>query len=125
MTYKMNSTVLLGGLAALLSGCAIMNPPAPSLGPNQFVVIVRGEAAVTRGGEHLATLLAGESFGEMALVDGSLRSATVTATTAMHVLVLDPRSFWSLIGIGNVAQVLLRGVVERLRHADEALASNR
>ena len=44
MTYKMNSMVLLAGLAALLSGCAIMNPPLPSLGPNQFVVIVRGEA---------------------------------------------------------------------------------
>src|SRR5438093_5240216 len=39
----MNSRILLGGLAALLSGCAIMNPPQPSLGPNQFVVIVRGE----------------------------------------------------------------------------------
>jgi hypothetical protein len=45
MTCKINGTVLVGGLAALLSGCAIMNPPAPSLGPNQFVVIVRGEAA--------------------------------------------------------------------------------
>ncbi len=43
MTYKMNCVVLLAGLAALLSGCAIMNPGPPSLGPNQFVVIVRGE----------------------------------------------------------------------------------
>ena len=45
MTYKTNSMMLLAGLAAVLSGCAIMNPPQPSLGPNQFVVIVRGEAA--------------------------------------------------------------------------------
>ncbi|HEY2969904.1 MAG TPA: hypothetical protein VGK75_16240 [Casimicrobiaceae bacterium] len=43
MTYKINGVVLLAGLAALLSGCAIMNPPPPSRGPNQFVVIVRGE----------------------------------------------------------------------------------
>lgn len=43
MTYQMNSMVLLAGLVALLSGCAIMNPGPPSLGPNQFVVIVRGE----------------------------------------------------------------------------------
>ena len=91
----------------------------------QSFVIMSGDAAVTRGGERLATLRAGDFFGEMALVDGSLRSATVTATTPMRILVLDPRSFWSLIGIANVAQVLLRGIVERLRQADEALASNR
>ena len=45
MTYKMNSMVLLAGLAALLSGCAVLNPGPSSLGQNQFVVIVRGDAA--------------------------------------------------------------------------------
>jgi hypothetical protein len=43
MTYKMNSMLLLAGLAALISGCGTMGPPPPSLAANQFVVIVKGE----------------------------------------------------------------------------------
>src|SRR5258708_21951482 len=69
----------------------------------QSFVIMSGEAAVTRGGEHLAPLRAGDFFGAMALVDGSLRSATVTSATPMHGLVLDPRTLWSLIRIPTVA----------------------
>jgi hypothetical protein len=45
MTTRMNGGVLLGGLAVLISGCAVVNsnPVAPSLAPNQFIVIVKGE----------------------------------------------------------------------------------
>ena len=86
----------------------------------QSFVIVSGEAAVTRSGELLATLRSGDFFGEMALLDGAGRTATVTAQTPMHLLVLDPRAFKSILDIGGAAQVMLRGVVERLRRADEA-----
>src|SRR5437763_7682388 len=54
----------------------------------QSFVIVSGEAAVTRAGEALATLTSGDFFGEMALLDGAARSATVAAVTPMHLLVL-------------------------------------
>jgi hypothetical protein len=43
MTSTMNSVALLGCLAALISGCAVLNPGPPSLPPNQFVVLVKGE----------------------------------------------------------------------------------
>jgi len=35
----------------------------------EFFVIISGEAAVTRGGKHLATLAGGDFFGEIALLD--------------------------------------------------------
>ena len=86
----------------------------------QSFIIVSGEATVTRSGQPLATLASGDFFGEMAMLDGAGRSANVTAVTPMHLLVLDPRSFMSLLDIAGVARVMLRGVVERLRRADEA-----
>lgn len=86
----------------------------------QSFIIVSGEASVARAGGELATLKSGDFFGEMAILDGAARSATVTALTPMHLLVLDPRSLMSLLDIPGVARLMLRGVVERLRKADEA-----
>ncbi|MGE5595440.1 MAG: cyclic nucleotide-binding domain-containing protein, partial [Hyphomicrobiales bacterium] len=44
-----------------------------------FFLITRGKVEATRGGTTLATLGAGDFFGEMALIDGFRRSATVKA----------------------------------------------
>src|SRR5690349_20693638 len=50
-------------------------------------VILGGEALVTRGDRRLARLGPGDWFGELAFLDGSPRSATVTAGTDMRVMV--------------------------------------
>jgi len=86
-------------------------------------VIVSGEAAVTISGRPVATLRAGDFFGEMAMLDRSARSATVTALTPMHLLVLGPRSFPALVEIGSVARSMLRDLVDRLRRTDEELVA--
>ena len=61
----------------------------------QAFVIVSGEARSSSTASEIATLRAGDSFGEMALLSRpvGLRSATVTATTDMQLLVLEPRCF--------------------------------
>ena len=64
---------------------------------HEFFVILEGEADVTRGGEHVATLGAGEMFGEIALLEHVKRTATVTAKTPLHFFVMTSQSFWSLI----------------------------
>ena len=46
-------------------------------------MIESGTAEVTRGGEPVATLGAGDFFGEVALIREDRRTATVTATAAM------------------------------------------
>jgi len=54
----------------------------------------------------------------MALLEQSPRSATITADTPMHLLVLDPRSFSTLLlDFPSVSRNLLRGMSARLREA--------
>ena len=58
---------------------------------------------------------------DVLLDKGGLRSATVTADTDMHLLVLSSRSFSSLMDeIPGVAQRVMAGMAERLRAAERA-----
>ena len=54
----------------------------------QFVAIEEGTANVTRGGETLAELGPGDFFGEIGLLEKSLRTATVVATSQMRLITL-------------------------------------
>ena len=63
---------------------------------DEFFLIDAGTAEVTRGGETLAELGAGDFFGEMALLDQDRRNATVTAKTPMSLIVMTRASFRAL-----------------------------
>ena len=63
----------------------------------EFFVLLEGEADVTRNGNSINTLKAGDFFGEIALVEDTPRTATVTATTPMRVLVITDRAFKKLL----------------------------
>jgi cAMP-dependent protein kinase regulator len=54
----------------------------------EFMTIEEGEADVTRDGQHVATLGPGDFFGEMGLLEKTLRNATVTAKTPMRLVTL-------------------------------------
>ena len=54
----------------------------------EFMAIEEGEAEVTRHGEHLADLGPGDFFGEIGLLEKTLRTATVTAKTPMMLVTL-------------------------------------
>jgi CRP/FNR family cyclic AMP-dependent transcriptional regulator len=54
----------------------------------EFMTIEDGEAEVTRDGEHVADLGPGDFFGEMGLLEKTLRNATVTAKTPMKLVTL-------------------------------------
>ena len=63
---------------------------------HEFFVIDQGTAEVTRGGEHVADLGPGDFFGEMALLEEDRRTATVTASSPVRVIVMTRQSFRAL-----------------------------
>ena len=54
----------------------------------EFMAIEEGEAEVSRDGQHLADLGPGDFFGEMGLLEKTLRNATVTAKTPVRIVTL-------------------------------------
>jgi CRP/FNR family transcriptional regulator, cyclic AMP receptor protein len=84
-----------------------------------FFVVESGEATVSVHGDEVGTLGPGSSFGEVALVDKSARSATVTATTPIRAYALPIWSFRPFIAEHpDVAWKLLETLAERLRAAE-------
>ena len=82
-------------------------------------VIMDGKARATIRGKGSTVLGPGSFFGEMSLLDQGPRSATVTAETNMHLLVLGSREFSSLVNeVPAVAVRMMRGLAERLREAE-------
>jgi CRP-like cAMP-binding protein len=63
----------------------------------EFLVLVDGVADVTRNGELINTLGPGDFLGEISLVTGWPRTATVTTRTASRVLVLSAPGFRALL----------------------------
>lgn len=83
-----------------------------------FFIVASGEASVTVHGNPVGTLGPGDSFGEVALVDKSARSATITAASPMVAYALPIWSFRPFIEERpELAWKLLEILAERLRAA--------
>ena len=81
---------------------------------DKFFVIESGTADVTRGGEPVAKLGAGDFFGEIALIREERRTATVTATSPMVLIVMTGSSFRSLdSSIPELRETVSKALTER------------
>jgi CRP-like cAMP-binding protein len=82
-------------------------------------IIATGRAEVSRGGKRLARLGPGDVVGELSLIDGEPRSATVTAVSDLEVLELDRRDLLKLMRKApSVVRKLLESLAQRLREVD-------
>jgi CRP-like cAMP-binding protein len=82
--------------------------------PEAFFVVANGEAAVTVGGEERGTIAPGDWFGEIALLMGSERTATITATTDLLCYGLTPLDFRALVeGNGTIAWKVVQSMSYR------------
>ena len=92
---------------------------------DSFFVIIDGTVAVRTPVGTGAQLHPGEFFGEMSLLDGEPRSATIVATTDLRLLVVDRSHFWRLLDetpdlIRRMLTILSRRV-RRLEHTVHAI----
>jgi CRP/FNR family cyclic AMP-dependent transcriptional regulator len=88
----------------------------------EAIIIVDGRAQVVTDGKTIAELTAGDVVGEMSVIDGKPRSATVIAQTSMDLLVLHRRDFVFLLEtVPGLQRKLLVTLCQRVREADQAL----
>lgn len=86
---------------------------------HEFYLILDGQAVVKAKGKKVATLGAGQYFGELSLLHKGPRNATVTAESDMRLLVLGQREFNGLLDeVPGLAHKVLRTMATRLREAD-------
>jgi CRP/FNR family cyclic AMP-dependent transcriptional regulator len=84
----------------------------------EFMAIEEGEAEVSRGGEHVANLGPGDFFGEMGLLERTLRNATVTAKTPVRLVTLTGWDLKRVERSAPEAMERIRSVLEERRQAD-------
>ena len=81
-----------------------------------FFVVEEGQADVTVGGESKGTVGPGDYFGEIALINESPRTATLTASTDMVCYGMTPWDFRPLVeSNSNIAWKLLTAMAEKMR----------
>ena len=83
----------------------------------EFCVIIEGAAEVSRNGETVNTLGPGDFVGEIALLTGGPRTATVTTTEPTHALVLTEQAFHRVADeVPSVQWSVVQALAERLHN---------
>ena len=83
----------------------------------EFFVLVDGTVDVTQGAKRIGELGAGDWFGEIALLTKAPRTATITATSPVRLLVVTDRGFRQVVeATPSIAVKVLDLVGQRLAH---------
>jgi CRP-like cAMP-binding protein len=84
-----------------------------------FHLILSGSATVTVNGENVGQLKAGDYFGEISLIDGKRRSASVVTDSDMTTAALSAWQFRPMLDeVPGLAKSLLLVLCERVRKAE-------
>jgi CRP/FNR family cyclic AMP-dependent transcriptional regulator len=86
---------------------------------SEMLIVIDGSAEIERDGAVIAERGGGEVLGEIALLDGGPRTATVTLTRDSRLLVLGRREFQAAMDeLPEVRLRVLEAVAHRLRTLD-------
>ena len=92
------------------------------IGDSFFVVLV-GQAKVTVKGRTVNRSLPGDHFGEISLLDGGPRTASVISETPMTMLMIERSNFLKvLIEDPQIAITLMESLARMIRRVDRSLA---
>jgi CRP-like cAMP-binding protein len=110
--HDLENILKLGQLKSYEPGQTIIQKGEPG---DALYILLRGTAGVEAGGSH-HDLKDGDFFGEMALVAGKERTATVKAVEPVEVLTIGAEDFQRFaMHHPQVGLAMLKGLVERLR----------
>jgi CRP-like cAMP-binding protein len=90
-----------------------------------FFVILEGGARISVGGKERGVLRAGDYFGEIALLDGDLRSASITAEEGLRCAGMTAWHFRPFVrDHPDVGWALLKALARRVRDAEARLGTS-
>jgi CRP/FNR family transcriptional regulator, cyclic AMP receptor protein len=107
---------------AISQACTLIDVPAGAVlareggRGREFVIVLAGGASVHSGGRATSALLAGDHFGDVALLDDGPNPATIVAETRMSLAVVSPAEFSGLLDrSATVARAVLNSLASQLR----------
>lgn len=110
----------LAEMANFMQGAKVVKEGDPG---DSFYVALTGEAKVMVKGRTVHRVLPGDHFGEISLLDGGERTATVVTETPMTLLMITRKNFLKeLEQDPEVAITLLEGLARMIRRVDRSLA---
>jgi CRP/FNR family transcriptional regulator, cyclic AMP receptor protein len=85
-----------------------------------FYMIVDGEARVEKNGKKIKIIKAGDFFGEISLIDGGPRMASVISETEMTLLAVSNREFMKLVdSVPGFSKAMLIALCKYIREAEQ------
>ena len=89
------------------------------LGALAFHLILSGEASVRVGTNEVGRLRSGDYFGEISMIDGKARSASVVAVQPLRTIAINRQAFLDLLDSEpGFARAVLEGLCARVRTAE-------
>jgi CRP-like cAMP-binding protein len=87
-------------------------------------IIAEGVVEVIRDGKVVGRLTAGDYFGEISLIDGGPRSATVVAVEDVRLLTLGSADFESILAEPYAARAVMTNLATLVRRAEQSLSGD-
>jgi CRP/FNR family transcriptional regulator, cyclic AMP receptor protein len=117
---QLRKIAALAESAKYMEGASLIEEGQPG---DSFFVALTGQAKVTVKSRTVHRILPGDHFGEISLLDGGTRTATVTSETPMTVLMIQRKDFLkSVESDPDVAVALLESLARMIRRVDRSLA---
>ena len=89
---------------------------------DSFYVVLTGQAKVVASGRTLNRLLPGGYFGEISLLDGGPRTASVVSETEMTLVMIAQADFLAMLARNpDISICLLEGLARAVRRMDRSL----
>ena len=117
---QMKQVAGLAVIARFMAGATIVKQGAIG---DSFYVVLTGQAKIVANGRTVHRVLPGDHFGEISLLDGGERTASVVAETPMTLVEITQKQFYGMLAKDpEVTVALLVGIARAVRRMDRSLA---